>query len=142
STAVVMYTVLSPLVSLDVASINFADQSLGTTSDTKSVVVTNTGNYNLLFSSISLTGANPTEFSIVSSLCQALPISPGSSCKINLAFSPTVVGGRKATLNINDDAPGTPHTVALTGNGAVARAYGWGWNERGQLGDNTIVNRL
>jgi hypothetical protein len=142
STATVVYTVLSPLVSLDVASITFADQPLFTTSETRSVVITNTGNDNLFVWNLNFTGADPSEFRIVSSWCQTLPITPGGSCRIDLAFRPTVTGGRKATLNIHDDAPGTPHVVALSGNGAVAQVYSWGWNATGQVGDNATINRL
>jgi hypothetical protein len=41
----------------------------------------------------------------------------GASCTINVLFTPTATGTRTATLNIVDNAAGSPQTVALTGTG-------------------------
>jgi hypothetical protein len=41
----------------------------------------------------------------------------GKSCTISVTFSPTVTGARNATVQISDDAGGSPQTVPLTGVG-------------------------
>ena len=40
-------------------------------------------------------------------------------CTINITFTPTATGNRTGTLTINDNAAGSPHTVALSGTGTV-----------------------
>ena len=41
----------------------------------------------------------------------------GASCNIGVAFTPTAVGARSATLAVASNAPGSPTTAALTGTG-------------------------
>jgi alpha-tubulin suppressor-like RCC1 family protein len=142
SSASVTYTVLSPLVNLGTTAITFPDRVVGTTGDQQTIAVNNTGNDNLVVNNIALTGANAADFKIISDTCRSGPISPGNGCTITVAFSPTAIGGRKASLTISDDAPDTPHTVAVSGNGAIPRVYAWGWNNSGQVGDNTNIDRL
>jgi methionine-rich copper-binding protein CopC len=48
------------------------------------------------------------------------PLTPGSSCVINITYSPTSAGAAPAsTLTITDDAPSSPQVVTLTGAGIV-----------------------
>jgi len=44
-------------------------------------------------------------------------VAPGGSCAIQVTFTPATAGPRSATISIPDNAPGAPHTVALTGSG-------------------------
>jgi hypothetical protein len=41
----------------------------------------------------------------------------GNQCRIDVAFHPTVTGNQDATVTIVTDAPGSPHTVPLSGTG-------------------------
>src|SRR5262249_13404768 len=43
-----------------------------------------------------------------------------ASCAINVAFTPSATGSRTGVLTVTDDAPGSPHTVALGGTGDLA----------------------
>jgi hypothetical protein len=47
-------------------------------------------------------------------------MSPGSSCTINVIFTPAVSGTRTGTLTITDNASGSPHTVSLSGTAAAS----------------------
>jgi hypothetical protein len=42
-------------------------------------------------------------------------VDPASSCTFNVVFAPTATGSRSGSLTITDNAPGSPHSVALTG---------------------------
>jgi hypothetical protein len=44
-----------------------------------------------------------------------------ASCTINVKFSPTVAGTLSDTLQVTDNAAGSPHTVGLTGTGITSR---------------------
>jgi len=44
------------------------------------------------------------------------PLPPNTSCSVTAVFAPTATGARSATISISDNAPGSPHSVALSGN--------------------------
>ena len=44
----------------------------------------------------------------------------GASCTINMTFTPSTAGSRSGTITINDNAAGSPHTVALNGSGILS----------------------
>jgi hypothetical protein len=108
---------LGPLVSLSAPSISFGKQLWGTTSGAHPVVLTNTGLGILGISDITITGANSGEF-LLNHDCGAT-VAPSASCTLSVTFSPEAAGPRKSVLTIVDNAPGSPHKVALTGNGVT-----------------------
>jgi chitodextrinase len=108
--------VLSPIVSLSTASLDFGTQSTGTTSSAQSVVLNNIGGASLAVTSISVSGPNANEFTLSTTCGSTVP--PTGSCSITVTFTPTVAGTRAASIVISDNAEGTPHTISLTGVGA------------------------
>jgi phosphodiesterase/alkaline phosphatase D-like protein len=104
-----------PVVNLNPNSVNFGTQLNGSTSAPSPVTVTNAGNVALTISSVTITGANAGDFAQTNN-CGAA-IAPNANCVINVTFTPSVGGARSANLSISDNAPGTPHTVALSGTG-------------------------
>src|SRR4029077_15403924 len=44
-------------------------------------------------------------------------LAPSGSCTISVVFTPSATGTRTATVVISDNAPGSPHTIALAGTG-------------------------
>src|SRR5207244_1867838 len=46
-------------------------------------------------------------------------LAAGTSCTINVTFTPTVTGTRTGAITITDNAPNSPQTVNLTGNGGA-----------------------
>jgi len=101
-----------PAVSLSTAKLSFAKTVIGRTSPAKTVTLTNTGNATLNISSVAATG----DFAISGNTCGA-QVAAAASCKVSLTFTPTAKGTRTGALSFNDNAPGSPQTVALVGTG-------------------------
>ena len=110
----------APVVSLSPTSLSFSSQTVGTSSASQQITLSNTGNAVLAIDSISIVGSNAGEFSQTNS-CSA-SLSPDSSCTINVTFTPTAVGTGVASISITDNASGSPQTVPLTGMGVAATA--------------------
>jgi hypothetical protein len=108
----------APSASLAPSSLTFASQTVNTTSAGKSVTLTNGGNAPLTISNIALGGADPGDFN-QSNTCAA-SLAAGANCSITVAFTPTASGSRTATLSVTDNASGSPHSVSLSGSGALA----------------------
>jgi len=106
------------LTSPNGAPMNFGSSGLGVASGAKTLTIaeTGTGIFGLLISSIAVQGANAGDFAITSTGCSAVA-SGSNGCSISATFTPSGLGDRFATLVITDNAPGSPHTVPLTGSG-------------------------
>ena len=100
-------------------SLTFAAQNTGTTSAAQSVMVSNTGNSAVTFSSIGLTGANPGDFSISNDTCPvgAVSLAAGASCSVSITFSPSAVGARVTAITFSDNASGSPQSIGVSGTG-------------------------
>jgi hypothetical protein len=110
----------APAVSLSAATATFADQTVGLTSAAQTVTLTNTGNAPLSITGIALAGANPGDFTRGGTCNPAPPtIAAGESCTITAGFAPTATGPRSASVEITSNAVGTPHSIALSGNGTA-----------------------
>lgn len=102
---------LGPVISLSVASLTFASQSLSTSSSAQSVTVTNAGGAPLSIAQISAAG----DFAQTNKCATSL--AAGSNCTIGVTFTPTTVGTRTGTVTITDNATGSPHVISLSGVG-------------------------
>jgi hypothetical protein len=100
-----------PIASLSTTAVSFGSQLVGTSSAAQTVTLTNTGDPELVITGISVSG----EF-VPNSTCGSM-VAVSGSCTINITFTPAATGNRAGTLTINDNAPGSPHTVALSGTG-------------------------
>jgi len=109
-------TVKQPVASLSPPALAYANQKVGTTSSAQTVTLSNTGSATLNISNIAITGDYAQTNSCGASL------GAGTSCSINVSFTPTAAGTRTATLSVNDNASGSPQTVALSGSGIAAAA--------------------
>jgi hypothetical protein len=108
----------APAATLTPTSLGFGSQLVGGSSAAQISTLRNAGTAPLTIASIGLAGANPGDFT-QSSDC---PLSPatlpaGASCTISARFAPSALGSRSASVTISDDAPGSPHTLALSGSG-------------------------
>jgi uncharacterized repeat protein (TIGR03803 family) len=101
-----------PVVRLQPAALIFGAQVVGTTSASKTVVVTNTGTSILDIDSIVVS----TYFSVSSTTCGST-LAVGKSCKVFVTFTPTAVGSLTGTLTFTDNATNSPQTVQLSGTG-------------------------
>jgi len=114
SSAGVTQTVNGPLASLSPPSVNFGNVYRGLLG-VQTVTLTNIGNASMSISSISIsaTGSSGGEFSELS-LCPST-LRAGRSCYIVLTFIPNGKGytQQTATLNVTDNALGSPQSVPL-----------------------------
>ncbi|MFL6417502.1 MAG: choice-of-anchor D domain-containing protein [Bryobacteraceae bacterium] len=95
-------------------ALQFGDVTVQTQSATQNLTISNTGAGSLSIANISASGDYAQTTSCGSSL------SAGGNCNIQVMAKPTSVGVRLGTLTITDNAPGSPHVVALTSNGLTA----------------------
>lgn len=88
--------------------------------------MTNSGTVDLTVGSLSLTGANPNEYTLVVNGCDDTTLSPGANCLFSVTFKPTGTGSRTAAVTIPSNAAGSPHTVTLNGTGVLTDSDGNG----------------
>jgi hypothetical protein len=100
-----------PSVKFFPTQLTFPDQTIFTTSNARPVKVTNTGLGILLVSKITTTG----EFRLTNDCPSHLR--HGASCIINVRFHPKTKGVQRGSLNLTDNASGSPQKVPLTGTG-------------------------
>ncbi|HLY63276.1 MAG TPA: SBBP repeat-containing protein [Terriglobia bacterium] len=110
---IVNFTISSgPAVTLSPLTLSFATQVVTTNSANQTETLTNSGNGTLTISSVAVSG----DFTETNT-CGA-SLAPTTSCTVSVAFKSVAGGSRTGTLTINDNAPGTPQTVSLQGQGA------------------------
>ncbi len=114
----------APAASLSATGLSFGNEAVGTQSGTQTVIVTNTGGANLIFNAgaVAVSGANASEFPIVSDGCSGQTVLPKGTCAVGVAFKPSVAGSGAAFLNFADNAPNSPQAVSLSGTGTQAAA--------------------
>jgi hypothetical protein len=98
------------------ARLIFGSQKVGTKSPTQQVTVTNQSNVSVTFDYIYVGGKDRTDFPIESETC-SLGLGPAASCTINITFSPTKTGSRRASVYVTIVGAPYPTPVALGGVG-------------------------
>jgi flagellin-like hook-associated protein FlgL len=108
----------SPAVSFSAATESFGGPTVGTSSSAASIWVTSSGTGPLLISMVSTTG----DFAVVGNDCPAAPdpLAPGSYCRVQVTFSPTVCGYRSGNLTFTDNRASGSDVVFLQGVGVAA----------------------
>jgi hypothetical protein len=103
------------VASLIPASLNFGNQSIVISSPAQAVTLANLGASSLHVTGITFSGTNPGDFSEKNN---CTTIAAGSSCTINVVFSPAVTGARSGLLNVNFSSGGvSPLPASLAGVG-------------------------
>jgi hypothetical protein len=111
---------LLPQVKLSASSATFfSPVALGQTTNAKTVTLTNLGTASLSISSISLSGANPADFSESNNCGSSL--AAGANCTISVTFHPKAIGTRTASVLIADNGAGGPQTIPLKGTGTYVK---------------------
>jgi FlaG/FlaF family flagellin (archaellin) len=105
-------------VSLTPVSLSFSNQAVATTSAAKTVTVKNTGKGQLTFSNIAISGADSGDFAQTVNTCTG-SIAPGKTCIVEVTFTPAATSKRSASLELTDDAQGSPQAVPLSGTGEL-----------------------
>jgi hypothetical protein len=117
-------TAAAPVVGLAPGTLTFDPQPVGTSTAVRVVVLSNTGSATLnITTTIRVAGVSMDEFHLqkMENSCplDAGQVAPKTSCKIGIVFRPTTVGDKTAQVIIEDDAPGSPHAIALNA-GSIA----------------------
>lgn len=109
----------TPALSLSNYSFAFGNQATGTTSVGQFLTIDNIGTANLIFTDISITGANAGDFALQSETCPMSPqtLAPSSLCNMSVSFTPSASGSRSAAISIVDNAGGSPQLIPLSGTG-------------------------
>lgn len=108
-------------VSLTPASLTFPTQNEGPPSAAQSVTLKNTGASPVTISSVSLGGANPSDFAQTNNcpLAPSATLNSGAICTISVTFQPTASGPLSTVLSVADDSTPSPQTVAVSGTGTT-----------------------
>jgi hypothetical protein len=104
----------APVAGVSNPSLAFGNQSLGTTSGSQPIILSNTGNAALAITNIA-TSANFGQ----TNNCGG-SVAASDSCRIDVTFSPTTAGPLTGTLTITDNSngvAGSTQTVSLSGTG-------------------------
>ncbi|MGH9432920.1 MAG: choice-of-anchor D domain-containing protein, partial [Terriglobia bacterium] len=105
-------------ISISPTSLNFSGQAPNTTSPPQAVTVKNTGSGTITLSNIVITG--PYAFATGSTCTSSTQLTANQTCVMNVTFKPTGLGAENGSITLTDNAPGSPQSVPLTGNGSAA----------------------
>ena len=105
--------------SLSSTTINFANQSVGSTSSPLSATLTNDGNATLTLTSVQLIGSNAADFTLTNNCGSSL--APSAQCTVAVTFAPSATGTRTASVVFTDNAPSSPQSLDLLGK--IGRAH-------------------
>lgn len=106
-----------PVVSLDPVQLSFNDQVIQRPTNPTRVTLTNSGEKSLYVNSAVINGESVQDFIISKDTCTGANVPPGKSCVVDITFTPSEKGNRKAVLTFNDNAVDSPQRIIMTGNG-------------------------
>ena len=107
----------APAVSFGPSPLAFGGQPVGTNTQLTETV-TNTGTAPLDITEINAGG----DYSAPSDTCVGNSVAAGSSCTIDVDFTPSSTGTDNGSLVLTDNAADSPQTLQLTGSGTEAEA--------------------
>lgn len=100
---------IASAASFSPTSLTFPSQSVGSTSVSQSITLTNSGTGQLTVTGIQSAG----DFAQTNN-CGTVAAS-GGTCLVQVTFTPTSTGSRTGTLVVTDSAPNSPQTILLSG---------------------------
>lgn len=106
---------------LNPASLEFGRLKVGTQSTSLTVTIVNNGSAGVPIEMAGIVGEMQEDFPFISSECDGITLPPGASCRVSVAFKPSVIGERTADLYIFLVGVDTPLVVPLSGTGIKAR---------------------
>ncbi len=112
----VRYVPLAAAATASPTTLALGQWALGVTGGAQPTTLSSTGGEDLSYTGVNVTGTNSGDFTVTANACTAT-LSPDVNCSISVSLTPSVYGPETATLNINDNATGSPQTVTLTGSG-------------------------
>jgi hypothetical protein len=118
------YTITLPIASLSPTSLAFGNEPIDITSTAQTVTLSNTGSAALSITSVAITGTNANDFAETADTCGS-SVAAGSNCAIEVTFTPSLASAEAASLNITDNASGSPQSVSLSGTGSHDVILSW-----------------
>jgi len=113
----VALTTTNPTLTVSATPIIFPATQPAFGVSTQTFILTNTGSSNITLSDLSVTGANPGDFS-VSTFPSTLY--PGDTCPITVMFLPAASGSRYADVSITSSASISPIYIPLSGTSTIS----------------------
>jgi hypothetical protein len=107
----------SPGVGLSPSSLAFGSVPIDSVSSLQTISLSNTGNAVLSITSLAIGGANSSDFDETADTCGSSVVA-GGKCTIGITFTPSLAGAETASINVTDNAGGSPQSGALSGTGA------------------------
>ena len=135
----VLLNTSKPAITVTPSSLAFGSQTLHTTSPPLDVAIANTGSAKLRIDNVGVRGTAANRFAITGENCTGDSLLVGEGCAVSVSFTPNQQGSVSATLRITDNAPGSPHDVALSGTGVVPACTGADATIVGTAGADTLV---
>ena len=93
---------------------NLGSSQVGVQTAGTQVTIASTGTASATITSV--LSSSVSEFPIVGNTCGI--VAAGATCTVTVAFKPAAAGARSGSLTITSNAPGSPHTVTLSGIGS------------------------
>jgi len=108
-----------PAFNISPARLTFNNQQPGVPSVPQTLTIGNVGGSPMANVGFSITGAAASSYSIAGTTCGAL-LDNGSSCTVQIVFTPSATGAITATLAVSSSTSGVaPATVPLNGSGQL-----------------------
>jgi streptogramin lyase len=108
--------------SLTPSSVSFGGQAVGSPSKPVNFTLSNITGLPVSVSSATISGANPGDFTVKADTCSGKTVPDNSSCAVSVAFAPTTLGARSASLAVASNGAGSPQTATMSGTGIPAGA--------------------
>jgi hypothetical protein len=102
-----------PALLITPGGVDFADGVAGTVSDREALDVGNIGFIPVAVADISITGAHPADFRVVTQACTGRALNPDAKCAVEIEFAPRSAGYRSALLTVTADSGA--YTAAVLG---------------------------
>ena len=110
------YDATAPLTFTPSSSVTYSARDVGDSSLPQTVTVTNSGGYSVTIGGVTITGADPGDYSETDT-CGGVTLAPNGTCSITATFKPTDTGTRAANLSIATAYSINPNLISLTGTG-------------------------
>lgn len=104
----------APSLGLSPLGVAFGDVNVGSSRQQR-IMLTNTGNANLIITQVNVTGIGFNQ----SGLALPLTLVPNQSNAFTLAFAPTAAGTVSGGISLVHNPPGSPTSIPLSGNGVA-----------------------
>ncbi|MDR9453512.1 MAG: choice-of-anchor D domain-containing protein [Wenzhouxiangella sp.] len=108
-----------PSLTSSVSTLDFEKVPVATASNLKSITLTNTGTGPLSLGTLSLTGADASDFALSSDNCSNQTLAVSASCTLSVSLTPAQVGARTAAVSVPSNASTSPDSIGLVGTGVL-----------------------